>query len=151
MRRPIVVTALPLAVAASLLVLTACSTSPESLENATKDVPGVIQVTATENDGGDNDIPFAKIAKHVRILMDAGASATQILAVFDAYEGDIDDGDVEAVEIELEGPKRATLATGARSTRRRRWSKNSSTSNTTTTSSNAAARHIRSYPPCISH
>lgn len=45
--------------------------------------------------------------------MDADASATQIMAVFDAYEGDIDDGDVEGIEVVLDGEKHATLATGA--------------------------------------
>jgi len=75
------------------------------------DKQGVLQVEARENDG-DDDIPFAKIPKQVTILMDGDASATQIMAVFDAYAGDIDDGDVEGIEVVLDGPKRATLATG---------------------------------------
>jgi hypothetical protein len=93
------------------LLLAACSTSPESLENETRDLSGVVKVEAVEN-GGDNDIPFAKIPKHVTILMDADASTTQIMAVFDAYDGDIDDGDVGGIDVVLDAPKRATLATG---------------------------------------
>lgn len=56
-------------------------------------------------------IPFAKIPKHVRILMEPDASAAQVMAVFDAYHGDVDDGDIESIEVVLDGPKRATLAT----------------------------------------
>ena len=91
--------------------LAACSTSPESLENHAKDMPGVLRVDARENDG-DNDLPFAKTPKHVSILMDAEVSASQIMAVFDEYDGDIDDGDVDVIEVVLDGPKEATLATG---------------------------------------
>lgn len=96
---------------AAMSLLGACATSPGSLEKAVRDEPGVIKVDARESDG-DDGIPFAKVPKHVTILMDADASATQIMAVFDAYDGDIDDGDVEGIEVVLDGPKRATLSTG---------------------------------------
>ncbi len=111
MRLSVAGTALPLA-AAMLLLLAACSTSPESLENATEDMSGVIKVEAAESDG-DDDVPFATSPKHLKILMDADAAATQIMAVFDAYEGDIDEGEIGGIEVVLDGPKRATLATGA--------------------------------------
>jgi hypothetical protein len=110
MRLSVAGTALPLAAAMSLLLAT-CSASPQSLESATEEKPGVIKVEASEG-GGEDDIPFATSPKHLRILMDADASATQIMAVFDAYEGDIDDDEIELIEVVLEGPKRATLATG---------------------------------------
>lgn len=103
--------ALPLATALTL-VLAACSTSPESLENDTAGMPGVIKVNATESDG-DNDIPFATIPKTIEITMEADASETQVMAVLDTYEDDINDGDVESIEVVLDGPKHATLATGA--------------------------------------
>lgn len=100
-----------LLVAAMSLLSGACATSPESLENAVKDKPGVIKVEATEHEG-DDGIPFQKVAKAVEVLMDGEASASQIMAVFDAYDGEIDDGDVYMVEVTLKGPKRATLSAG---------------------------------------
>jgi hypothetical protein len=100
----------PLAATMSVL-MGACSTSPESLENAVKNSPGVLMVEAREDDG-DDDIPGARIPKHVMVLMEGDASAAQVMAVFNAYEDDIDDGDVGAVEVRLKGPKQATLSTG---------------------------------------
>jgi hypothetical protein len=110
MRFRIVGMTLPMAAAASLL-LTACSTSPESLESAVEDKPGVITVEATEHEG-DDAIPFQTIAKRIDVVMEADASESQIMAVIDAYDDDIDDGDVYAIAVVLEGPKGAALATG---------------------------------------
>lgn len=104
-------TYLPLVVGLPL-VLGACSTSPESLEQIVEDEPGVIEVDASENEG-DDLVPGMRIPKHVNILMDAEASATQVMSVFDALAGDVDDGDVDEIEVVLDDPKRATLATGA--------------------------------------
>lgn len=98
-------------VAVMSLLLGACATSPESLENAVEDKPGVIKVKATEHEG-DDGIPFEKVAKRVTVVMDGDASGTQIIDVFDAYDGDIDDGDVYVIEVVLKGPKRAVLSTG---------------------------------------
>ncbi|MBB6628112.1 hypothetical protein H5V45_12355 [Nocardioides sp. KIGAM211] len=100
------------ATATASALLVACSTSPASLERATADLPGVVRVRAQENDG-DDDIPFAEIPKYLTITMTADASAAQVMDVFDAYGGEIDDGSVESVEVTLEGSRHATLATGA--------------------------------------
>lgn len=102
--------AVPMIIAMSGLQ-TACSTSPETLENEVKDKPGVIRVEATEHDG-DDGVPFQTIAKAISVTMDADATESQIMAVFDAYDDDIDDGEVYAIEVALDGPKGATLATG---------------------------------------
>ncbi|WP_154402596.1 hypothetical protein [Nocardioides speluncae] len=105
----------PLALAAMSLLLVGCATSPESLENAVKDKPGVIKVEATEHEG-DDGLPWVKIAKRVEVLMDSDASAKQIMAVFDAYDGEIDDGDVYAVEVMLKGRSAPPCRRGRMST-----------------------------------
>ncbi len=94
-------------VAATLLLLTTCSPSPESLADDGRDLPGVIQVAVRENSGSDG-IPFATIPKNVSVLMEADASADDVEAVFDEYADEIDDGDVDSV-----------VATGGAGTRRR--------------------------------
>jgi hypothetical protein len=44
--------------------------------------------------------------------MDADVSAPQIMAVFDEYDDEVDSGDVYFIEVVIDGPKEATLATG---------------------------------------
>lgn len=103
--------ALSAAIVASI-ALCACSPSAPALEGRAGDLPGVVEVSAVEMDVGDDDIPFATVAKLVTVTMDAEATASQVMAVFEAYGDDIDDGDVGSVEVLIEGPKQATLATG---------------------------------------
>lgn len=95
----------------AVLVLGGCSESLESLEDRVQDKPGVTEVSAGEG-GGDNDIPFATIPKHVEVRMAAEASAEEVIAVFDAYDDLIDEGEVVSVEVVLGGSKEATLASG---------------------------------------
>jgi hypothetical protein len=95
----------------AILLLGGCSASPASLEGRVGDEPGVVRVVAREDDG--DPFPFARVPHRVRVLMEADASAEEVLAVFDAYEAEIDGGGVGSVEVVLEGPTRATLVTGA--------------------------------------
>lgn len=100
-----------LLVATTVLLLAGCSPSTRSLENAVEDKPGVISVEATEAEG-DDGFPGQKIPKQISVVMDADASAGQVMAVFEEFEDDVDDDDVEFVEVTLDGPKQAALATG---------------------------------------
>jgi hypothetical protein len=93
------------------LLLAGCAPSAGSLEEAVAGRPGVVDVSVSEGDGGDDDIPFASPAKRVDVTMAGDASAEEVLAVFDAYDDAIDDGDVGAVEVRLVGV-RAALASG---------------------------------------
>lgn len=106
-----ITTAKGLAATAAVLVLSACSPSEESLEDAVEDKAGVIAVEARENEG-DDGIPFAPIPKTVDVVMEADASPSEVLAVFDEYANEIDDGDVESVEVQLEVSKEAVLISG---------------------------------------
>jgi hypothetical protein len=94
-----------------LFLLAACSTSPESLEAAAKGKPGVVSVVARENEG-DDAIPFEKIPKTTEIVMEPDATVALLLAVFDEYDGEVDDGDVEGITVALGDSNRATLSTG---------------------------------------
>ena len=82
------------------------------MEVATKDMAGVLEVEVTENEG-DDLTPFAKIPMTVDVLMDADASATQILAVFDEYADEVADGHVQGIELVMDSRNQATLVTGA--------------------------------------
>jgi hypothetical protein len=97
-------------IAASLLV-GACGTSSTGLKNAAEGEPGVIRVRVEEA-GGDHDIPFSRIPKFVTVWMDADASTEEVMAIFDGYGKDIDEGDVGSVDVILDGPKQATLSSG---------------------------------------
>ena len=100
---------LPLAAAA--LMLAACSASPSALEDAVDDRSGVVRVRAVEV-SGDDGLPFMPIAKAVTVRMEADASEDEVMAVFDAYDEAIEDGDVVSVAVTLEGPKKAALSAG---------------------------------------
>lgn len=101
----------PLVLVAVAVLLAGCSDSPASLRDRVDDKPGVVRVDVQENDG-DNDIPFATVPKHVAVRMEADASADEVMAVFDAYDDPIADGEVGSVDLVLAGPKRATLSSG---------------------------------------
>jgi len=96
---------------AVVLLAAGCSVSTESLESETADMPGVLSVEAAE-DEGDGGIPFQAISKTVDIRMEADASAEEVLAVFEAYEEAVDDGDIQHIRVVLDGPKEAMLMTG---------------------------------------
>jgi hypothetical protein len=100
---------LPLATAS--ILLSGCAPSSAALRDAVEDEPGVLRVSVGEG-GGDNDIPFARIPKSVTVRMVADASREQVMAVFDSYDEEIEDGDVVSVDVILDGPKRATLSSG---------------------------------------
>jgi len=95
----------------ALLLLVGCSTSPQELEQATEDLPGVISVEAAENDG-DDPIPLVSIPKTVDIVMEEDVSASEVKGVFDEYEREIDEREVESVHVALDGQKDAVLITG---------------------------------------
>lgn len=97
---------------AAPLLLVGCSPSEESLEDRAEDLPGVLGVEIREADVADDDIPFATVPRDVEVRMDADASSAEVMAVFDAYDGAIDDGEVRIIDVVLEGSKRATLSTG---------------------------------------
>lgn len=101
---------LPMVVAAPVLV--ACSPSPVDLASEVAQAPGVIEVDAHDANDGDNDIPFAQPPLAVRVRMDRDATADEAMAVFDAYDEEIDDGDVSLVEVTLDGPTEATMSAG---------------------------------------
>lgn len=105
MRRALLLTgALPL--------LVACSPSPGDLMDAVADKPGVIEVSAAEVDVGDDDLPFATVAKKVTVSMESDVTSAEVMAVFDEYADEVEDGDVEVVELTLDGPKAVTLTFG---------------------------------------
>ena len=93
------------------LLAGACSPSVEALEEKVEDEPGVVKVEVVEG-GGDDFIPFANIPKSIWVVMEADASADEVMSVFDKYDDDVDDDDVDRVEVRLEGPKKATLHAG---------------------------------------
>ncbi|KRF11329.1 hypothetical protein ASG90_16335 [Nocardioides sp. Soil797] len=103
----------PLAVVATTLVLSGCSSpSLEELEAAVADKPGVVSVEANEEDG-DDGIPWDnRVIGNVRVQMSADATAEQVSAVFEEYDDDKDDRTVIVVEVVLGGKKKATLTTG---------------------------------------
>lgn len=100
-----------LVLAATLALATGCSGSVRGLRAAVADDPGVIEVSVTENHG-DDDWVWTKITKDVQVTMEADATADEIMAVFDAYDGPIEDGAVVGVEVILAGDKNAVLASG---------------------------------------
>lgn len=98
--------------AAIVLVSSACGDSPEPGETEVADLPGVRRVDVMPNDG-DNDIPEEPTPEHVTVVMKGDATLGQISAVFDAYAKEIDSGKITGVRVILQGPKRASVATGA--------------------------------------
>jgi hypothetical protein len=95
-----------------LFTLAACAPSAGSLETAVRDRPGVSRVEVSAN-SGDDWIPFTTIPKHVDVVMDANASASQVLSVFDALADEVSNGDVQSVELTLADTKSLALSTGA--------------------------------------
>lgn len=100
-----------LAVLAAVLVLGGCSESLSSLEERVDGRSGVDSVEVWENDG-DDAVPFVAAPKHVRVRMEADASADEVMAVFDAYDDPIEDDELDSVEVVLAGPKQASLSAG---------------------------------------
>lgn len=91
--------------------LSSCAASTEGLELAVSDKPGVLSVQAQEA-SGDDMLPFMHIPKFVTVHMSRDATTDQVMAVFDAYDDDIDDDDVAGIDVILAGTKQATLSTG---------------------------------------
>jgi len=101
----------PFLLVIALPFLGVCSASTGSLKGAVDDEPRVIRVRVEESDG-DSNVPFARVPKYVTVWMDSDAASEEVMAVFDAYDDEIDDGDVGSVDVILDGPKRATLSSG---------------------------------------
>ena len=97
--------------AATALLLTACTTSPESLIEDGQDLAGVVRIEAREN-GGSDGFPFAQIPTNLAVLMEPDATADEIKAVFDEYADEIDDGVVDSVTVTVNDAAQATLAAG---------------------------------------
>lgn len=98
---------------AAVVLLAGCSPSDADLADEVEDESGVVRVQAQEVQG-DDFIPFADPPASIWVRMEAGVDAEEALAVFDAYDDEIDDDHVDSVEVRLEGPKKATLLTGTR-------------------------------------
>lgn len=96
----------------ALPLLSSCSSSTGSLEDRAEGLPGVVGIEVVEEDVADGDIPFSTTPRYVTARMDADASSDEVMAVLDAYDEAIDDGDVGMVDVVLEGSKQATLSTG---------------------------------------
>jgi hypothetical protein len=94
------------------LPLAACAESPEELADRVADRSGVVRVSAVEEDIADGDIPFHTVPTNIVVTMEGDATRAEVMAVFDAYDDAIEDGDVLMLEVTLEGPKHATLSSG---------------------------------------
>ncbi len=95
------------------LLTSGCGASPDALEDAVKDKPGVVSVEA-EPSQGDDWLPFATIPSYLVVVMKDDASAAQVMAVFEEYQEEIDDGEVFWLKVLLDDRKRAALTTGER-------------------------------------
>ncbi|WP_418061220.1 hypothetical protein [Pimelobacter simplex] len=101
-----------LVVAAAAGLLSACSASAGEQADQVGDQPGVIKVEVRDEGVADHDIPLATVPRIVTVTMAEDATSDQVLAVFGAYDDQIDEGDVISVEVTLSGPRAATLASG---------------------------------------
>lgn len=102
-------------VAASALALllgglTACGTSDSDLTSIGSGLPSVTGVSVGTPDPADKDLPVDKDARVIEVTMEPDVGATQVQAVFDAYEDVITDESVGAVAVVLESEKRPRVA-----------------------------------------
>lgn len=87
------------------------TTSAGTMEVRVGDMPGVARVNAWSEPG--DGLPFIfQDPMHLEVVMDAHASSDNILDVVEAYEGALEDGVVERLELSLRGAARVTLETG---------------------------------------
>lgn len=83
---------------------------PKQIANRARGLPGVVSVTAVEEDnGGDppDQWPWTLVIKQapkdVSVVMKADATADQIDRVFSVYDHDLSNDDVGSVDVSLEG------------------------------------------------
>lgn len=92
--------------------LTACGASEEELTGIGADLPSVTGVSVGMPVEDDKDLPVDPDSRVVEVTMQPEASATEVLAVFDAYSDFIEGDDLGAVAVVLESPNRPRLAAG---------------------------------------
>ena len=83
--------------------------SSQTLERRVDDADSVVDVTVLENDGDGLPFPLMRAPQDVEVQMTDDATTGEVSAVLDAYADDVDDGDVLAVTVNLESPRRQLI------------------------------------------
>lgn len=92
--------------------LTGCAASADDLAARGERSPSVVDVVVEPDAADDGAGPLSAASHHVRAVMRADATAEEVMALFDAYDDQVEAGDVVSVSVTLEGATGASLASG---------------------------------------